>query len=40
MHEHTVKNMTTMCIPKLLQKKVYFFFTVYKNEWKEYKFQR
>ena len=32
--------MITPCIPKLLQKKLLFFFTVYKNEWKKHNFWR
>ena len=32
--------MITLHIPKLLKKNIYFFFTNYKNEWKERKFRR
>ena len=38
--KHKENYMTTVCIPKLLLKKLLFFFTVYKNEWKEHRFQR
>ena len=38
--KHKGKHIITSCIPKLLLKKSFFFFTVYKNEWKEHKFQR
>ena len=31
--------MITLHLPKLLLKSFYFFFTVYKNEWKECKFR-
>ena len=36
--KHTVKHIITLRIPKLLQKNLLFFFTVYKNECKEHKF--
>ena len=36
----TVKYMIILHIPKLLQNKIYFFFTKSKNEWKERKFRR
>ena len=36
---HTAKYMITLHIPKLLLKSfLLFFFTIYKNEWKERKF--
>ena len=38
--KHTVKHIITLRIPKLLQKNLLFFFTVYKNECKEHKFWR
>ena len=34
----TVKYIITVRIPKLLLKKILFFFAVYKNEWIEHKF--
>ena len=38
--KHKRKYIITACIPKLLLKKLLFFFTVYENEWKEHKFRQ
>ena len=38
--KHKEKYIITARIPKLLLKKFIFFFTLYKNEWKEHKFWR